>query len=398
MKLRYSLLALVLVAILAVAYLIIDYLGVLDPPIESGTRVVFEQDVPVSAAPKVNLQPVQYEYEIVADDLYVPWSIVFSSPNRMLVTERDGTIVEVVDDGLNTNPLITFPEVASTGEAGLMGMALHPNYSSNKYIYVCMSYSGGGGLTDKIERLVDNGDTIERESVILDSFPSARFHAGCRLRFGDDGKLYITTGDAGTRDEAQNVSSLAGKILRMNDDGSVPDDNPIANSLVYSLGHRNPQGIDWHPVSGELYSTEHGPSGFDGPGGGDELNRIVAGENYGWPEVSHENTSPEFKDPLLVFTPAEAPASGMFYRGSVFPQFTNQYFFGALRGEGIFVVEISDTDPDKVLSFEKLDINFGRIREISEGPDGLIYFTTSNRDGRGDLRDRDDKIYRFTPR
>lgn len=266
-----------------------------------------------------DMASVDYEVVEIARGLYVPWSLVFPSKNRILVSERNGAIKQVVDGKLDDTPLIEFSEVASTGEAGLLGMALHPNYDSNKFVYICMTYETESGVADKIERLVDEGDRLKRDKIILDSFPAGRFHAGCRLRFGPDGKLYATAGDATTRDEAQNLDSLAGKILRMNDDGTVPEDNPFG-TLVWSYGHRNPQGIAWHP-SGVLYSTEHGPSGNDGPGGGDEVNVITKGSNYGWPVVSHERTEPGMENPKLVFTPAEAPASGMFYSGAVFSQF-----------------------------------------------------------------------------
>lgn len=186
--------------------------------------------------------------------------------------------------------------------------------------------------------------------------------------------------------------------MRLNADGSIPSDNQFANSYVYSLGHRNSQGIDWYPGTNQLFSTEHGPSGFDGPPGGDEFNIIYPGKNYGWPEVSHEETDPKYIDPLIVFTPAEAPASGMFYSGTTFPQFTNNFFYGALRGEGIIRIQLDPDDITQVISYEKLDIgDLGRIREVAEGPDGFIYFSTSNTDGRGNPRPTNDTIYRIVP-
>ncbi|MBI1871989.1 PQQ-dependent sugar dehydrogenase [Candidatus Collierbacteria bacterium] len=221
-------------------------------------------------------------------------------------------------------------------------------------------------------------------------------HDGCRIKFGPDNKLYITLGEAAQKDLAQKLDSLNGKILRINADGSIPADNPFRGSPIYSYGHRNPQGIDWDPQTNLLWATEHGPSGADGPGGGDEINLIKEGANYGWPLVSHDKTYPGTEFPKLLFTPAVAPAAGMFYRGDLFPEFKNNFFFAALRGEGIYRLVIAG---DKVISFEKLSgIDVGRIREIVEGPDGAIYFTTSNRDGRGKLREGDDKIYRIVPK
>ena len=193
------------------------------------------------------------------------------------------------------------------------------------------------------------------------------------------------------------VGGHTGKILRINPDGSIPEDNPFRGSPVWSYGHRNPQGIDWQPDSGKLYSTEHGPSGFDGPGGGDEINLIEAGGNYGWPLVSHDETREGTFAPLIQFTPAEAPASLSFYASNVLPMFTGSLFFGALRGEGLVRVVLSDSDPNEIITVEKIISDIGRVRDVVQGPDGLIYFSTSNRDGRGRAREGDDHIYRIVP-
>jgi aldose sugar dehydrogenase len=337
-----------------------------------------------------------YKIEIVTRGLYVPWSIVFTDSSRILLTERNGKLRIIQNGTLNEKPLHVFSEVSSRGEEGLMGLAIDPDYDSNSIIYVSYAYPGEGDLFVKVVRFKDNRDFLSDEKTIIDNIPAARFHAGCRIRFGPDGKLYITTGDATDGGRAQELDRLEGKILRLNPDGSVPADNPFAGSPVWSYGHRNPQGIDWFPGSEILYSTEHGPSGFDGPGGGDEVNVIFKGKNYGWPIVHHMEHKEGMEDPVLEFTPAVAPASGMFYKSGIIKEFKNNFLFGCLRGEGIIMVIVDEDDPAKVISFEKIkDVDFGRIREITEGPDGAIYFSTSNRDGRGDVRDGDDKIYRI---
>ncbi len=338
-----------------------------------------------------------YKVEIFCEDLVVPWSIIFTSEKRVLINERPGRLRVIEDGKLLDKPLKEFNEVSSSSEEGLMGLALDPDYSTNKLIYLSYAYEKGDILSVKVVRFKDNGDNLSDEKTIIDDLPAARFHAGCRLRFGPDKKLYITTGDAGERKFAQDLNRLYGKILRINNDGSIPADNPFANSPVWSYGHRNPQGIDWYPGSDIMWETEHGPSGFDGPGGGDEVNIIEKGRNYGWPEVSHTGSKEGMVSPILVFTPAEAPASGMFYLSGKIAEFKNNFFFGCLRGEGIMRVVVDENDHSKAKSFEKICESYGRIRDITEGPDGYIYFSSSNRDGRGSVQKGDDKIYRIIP-
>lgn len=339
----------------------------------------------------------EYKVEAIATNLFVPWSIVFTDENRILVSERNGKIRVIIKEKLQEKPLHIFQDISSQSEEGLMGMALDPNYTSNKYLYLCLAYPKGNALFDKILRFKDNEDHLSDETVIVDNIPAARYHAGCRLQFGPDEKLYITTGDATERNKAQNLNVLNGKILRINPDGSIPKDNPYKNSPIWSYGHRNPQGIDWYPGTDILYETEHGPSTFDGPPGGDEVNIIKKGENYGWPLVSHENNKKGLIAPKLVFTPAEAPASGMFYTSDKLPQFTNTFLFGTLKGEGIIKLNIDEEDPRNILSHKKLfHKQYGRIREIAQSPNGDIYFSTSNRDGRGPLFEGDDKIYKIS--
>ncbi len=337
-----------------------------------------------------------YEIKTVADNLYVPWSIVFTDSDRMLVTERNGKLRVIRNGILLEQPLKVFEEVSSDGEEGLMGLALDPDYRENKFLYISYAYGSSDNMSVKVVRFKDEGEKLSDEKTIIDGLPAERYHAGCRLRFGPDGKLYITTGDAGERKLAQDINTLYGKILRINPDGTIPADNPFPDNPVWSYGHRNPQGIDWYPGTDILYSTEHGPSGFDGPGGGDEVNIIVKGGNYGWPVVSHRERKEGMISPVLEFTPAIAPASGMFYRSDSIPQFKNNYFFGCLRGSGIMRVVMDKSDPSKILSNEMLaEVNFGRIRDIAQGPDGAIYFSTSNRDGRGRVTEGDDKIYKI---
>jgi glucose/arabinose dehydrogenase len=352
---------------------------------------------PVNQTPDARIPPmdgeVAYTIEEVARGLEVPWGIVFTSPSRMLVTERPGRIRVIEDGKLLEKPLHTFPEVSTGGEEGLMSITLHPRYEENKYVYASYAFQTERGMWVEVVRFKDDRDSVSDITRIITGIPAAQFHAGSELAFGPDGKLYITTGDATERDLAQDKDSLAGKILRLNDDGSIPSDNPFG-SAVWSYGHRNPQGISWNS-KGELYETEHGPSGFDGPGGGDEVNKIEKGGNYGWPLVSHDKSLEGTISPLLVFTPAEAPASALVYSGKLFPQFKDNLFFGALRGENLMRVTLEN---GKATGFDRLFLEeYGRIREVTEGPDGAIYFSTSNRDGRGSPAASDDRIFRIIP-
>jgi glucose/arabinose dehydrogenase len=350
-----------------------------------------------SEVPQQTLSP-DLTIEEIARGLDTPWDIAFTSPDRMLITERAGRVRLIENGLLRTEPLHTFAEVAETSEGGLMSLTLDPDYAQNKHVYLSLQYDTQNPKI-KIIRMTDAGNSLGNEKILLDNIPSANVHAGSRVRFGPDGKLYITTGDATQRNEAQNKDSLLGKILRINMDGSIPADNPAPGSPLWSYGHRNPQGIAWHPETGELYEVEHGPSVFDGPAGGDEVNRIVPGGNYGWPLVSHNRTQEGTVPPLIVFTPAEAPASALFYTGDALPQFKNSFFFGALRGRGIMRIVFDPQQPDRAAHYGKLeDIHLGRIRALAQGPDGFLYFGTSNRDGRGDPAPEDDRIFRIVPK
>ena len=336
-----------------------------------------------------------WQVEEVVQGLEIPWSIVFTSAERLLVSERPGRVREIVDGQLNPEALYTFTDVVTVEETGLMSMVLDPNYADNKTLYACYTSQDAKGMFDRVVRMTDNGDSLTLDRVLLDGIPAAKYHAGCRLGVGPDGRLYITSGDARVPSSAQDLNSLAGKILRINLDGSIPSDNPFPGSVVYSYGHRNPQGLAWQPGSGRLYATEHGPSGSDGPEGGDEINLIQPGANYGWPLVSHDAMLEGTESPLIQFTPAVAPAAAMFYSGDVLPMFDGKFFFGALRGEGVVMATISAQDPKSIEDVQWIVSDAGRVREVAESPDGLIYFTTSNQDGRGTYRAGGDRVYRI---
>jgi len=303
------------------------------------------QPPPGRGAGEVETSPgaqVSFRVESVVSGLAVPWSIVWSPDGRMIFTERAGRVRVVEGGKLRPQPLLTVSDVESTGESGLMSVALHPRFTTNHWLYLSYAYKGDGQRV-RVVRYREAAEALVDRTVIIENIPAAQFHAGCRIKFGPDEKLYITTGDATNRALAQQLGSLAGKTLRLNDDGTVPSDNPFigqsnARAEIWSYGHRNAQGLDWQQGSNLMFQTEHGPSGFDGPGGGDEVNIVERGKNYGWPEIHHQQTRAGMESPLLEYTPACAPASGTFYRGTVFPQFRGNFFFGCLRGERIIRV------------------------------------------------------------
>ena len=343
--------------------------------------------------------PVSFRVETVVGQLEVPWSIVWTPDGRMLFTERPGRVRVFENGTLVPKPIFIVPDVAPSGEGGLMSLALHPQFATNHFVYLSYVYHSDGQYL-RIVRYREDGTSFSDPKVIIENIPAAQYHAGCKLRFGSDGKLYITTGDATKRELAQQLNSLAGKMLRLNDDGSVPTDNPFVNQKdarpeIWSYGHRNAQGFDFQPGTNLIFETEHGPSGFDGPGGGDEVNIVEKAKNYGWPVIHHTETRAGMESPLLEYTPACAPGSGSFYRGDAFPDFRGNFFFGCLKGERIVRLVL---DGRRVASQENLlSGKYGRIREVVEGPDGYLYFSTSNKDGRGAPASDDDRIIRLVP-
>lgn len=341
----------------------------------------------------------RFRVETVATGLEVPWAFAFLPNTDLLFTERRGRVRIIESGKLRTEPVYVVPDVEPSSESGLMDVSIHPNFSANSYVYLAYAYNKDG-KRDKVVRYKFDGKTLTEPKIIIEDLPAAPNHAGMRARFGPDGKLYITVGDATDRQIAQQMNNLGGKTLRLNDDGTVPTDNPFVNQAgtrpeIWSVGHRNAQGLAWQPGSGLMFQTEHGPSGFDGPGGGDEVNIVERGKNYGWPTIHHKATRDGLVSPLLEYTPACAPASGAFYNGDAFPAFKGNFFFGCLSGERLIRVVLNGRS---VVSQEDLlKDTYGRIREVAEGPDGFIYFSTSNRDGRGSPAKDDDRILRLVP-
>lgn len=340
-----------------------------------------------------------YKVEVVVRGMEVPWGIAFTPEGRMLFTERPGRVRVMEKGRLRVKPLAELPDVVSRGEAGLMGIAVHPNHARNRWVYLAYVYNEGG-FKVRVTRFKDTGEQLTERKVIIENIAGAAVHVGMALGFGPDGKLYITTGDAAKKELGDQLNKIEGKTLRLNDDGSIPRDNPFVNRSgarpeIWSYGHRNAQGIAWQPGSNLMFQTEHGPSGFDGPGGGDEVNIVERGKHYGWPAIHHKQTRDGMVSPLLEYTPSVAPGGAAFYRGDKIPAFKNNLFFACLRGSMLVRVVL---DGRRVVRTEEMFKNeYGRLRAVAFGPDGHLYFGTSNRDGRGNPHAEDDRIFRLIP-
>jgi glucose/arabinose dehydrogenase len=314
----------------------------------------------------------------VAAGLEAPWALAFAPDGRLLVTERPGRLRVVVRGRLVPDPLAELA-VAQGGEAGLMGLALGPDFDREGHLYVC--YTARQPRVNRVVRLTLRDGRAAGERVILDDVPAAGIHDGCRLKFGPDGKLYVTLGDAARPLDAQRRDVLAGKILRLEPDGSVPADNPFGGSPVWSLGHRNPQGLAWD-AGGRLWASEHGPSAHD------EINVIEPGRNYGWPDVQGPATRAGMVPPALHSGSVTWAPSGLAF-------LDGRLYVAALRGQRLLSVTVREGRVTDVTSL--LQHAYGRLRDVVVGPDGALYVATSNRDGRGSPARDDDRILRVTP-
>ena len=346
----------------------------------------------------------QFQTDTVVTGLEVPTSLAFAPDGRLFVSERPGRVRVVLNGELRPDPALTLGDVFAVGEAGLLGLALDPEFSQNGFVYLLYTRNRPGeSPANRIVRYREVGNTLAEPVVLLDDLPAAASYGGGRLRFGPDGLLYAATGDGGEADDAQDLASFTGKILRIRRDGTTPSTNPFA-SPVYSVGHRNAQALDWHPLTRTLWATEPGSVGHLGqpgqPGrpGNDEVNRIEAGANYGWPVIEGVQTMPGMRPPVLLFSPPIAPSGASFYDGATIAGFRNDLFLAALSGTHLHRVRFDPADPSRIIGTERLlDGRFGRLRDVVTGPDGGLYVATSNRDGRGTPTAADDRIIRLGP-
>lgn len=303
-----------------------------------------------------------------------PWAVVATPDGAIAITQKFKANILFFDTSFKRLGEISgFPDFSPNVEGGLLDIAFHPRYLENKLLYVIYTVKGKAGHRIQVNRFKVSGYKLTERKIILNG-PEARegHHFGSRLLFDQEGHLLISIGERYQKERAQDMNSLLGKIVRLTDDSEVPRNNPFGpGNMIFSLGHRNPQGLALHPLSRRIYSSEHGPSGFDAPGGGDEINEIVAGGNYGWPIYHHEQTAPGFIAPLKEYTPAIAPSGIAFYTGNKIPAWKNDLFVAGLRGQQL--VRLRFGASGKIVESESLLVGkYGRLRDVETSPDGSL--------------------------
>jgi len=358
------------------------------------TILVFLKPAPKNSSPTQTSQPASTDtisdnpkFTVYAKNLDTPWAIAFLPDKSLLITERAGRVRLINEGKLQEEPVATLSQVREIGEGGLLGIALSPDFSANQQVFLYYTYQVNGQNTlNRVVKMTLQNNKLSDEKIIVDQIPGAQNHNGGRIKFGPDKYLYITTGDAQNPSLSQDKNSLAGKILRVTEDGKGPSGNPF-NNLVYSYGHRNPQGIVWGS-DGKLWETEHGPSGGSLGFGNDEINIIFPGKNYGWPIIQGDEIKEGMEKPLFHSgSTTWAPADLAYLNGTL--------FFGGLKGQTLYKAKPSENGVSDFVDYFKGQ--FGRIREVILGPDNMLYITTSNKDGRGVPDNSDDKIIKINP-
>jgi glucose/arabinose dehydrogenase len=327
-----------------------------------------------------NVEPpgaVETMDNVIVQNLRYPWEILWGPDNHIWMTERGGKISRVNPATGAVTPLLTLPEVQSNGEGGMLGLALHPAFPGTPQVFVVYNYNAAAGYREKVVRYQYNGTTLINPVVIIDNIQAANIHNGSRLLIAGD-KLFITTGDASTPSLSQNINSPNGKILRLNLDGSIPADNPVANNPYWTWGHRNAQGLVF--ANNILYSSEHGP------GDNDEINIIEKGRNYGWPNVHGPCDLPErdfcsdhnVKEPIMAWSPTIATCGLDYYNSDLIPQWKNSLLLATLKNSRLYQMKLDASFTSVTNTNEYYTNKYGRMRDICISPDGKVYICTSN--------------------
>lgn len=328
-----------------------------------------------------------YSHQVVVPNINIPWGFIFLPDGSMLITEKSGELIHFKNN--KKISISGLPEIKVLGQGGLMDIELHPNYKDNGWIYLSYASSDdGNGANTTIMRCKLENNTLTNKKVLYKARPDSKRgqHFGSRLAFDNDGYLYFSIGDRGNRDvNPQNIERDGGKIYRLHDDGRIPTDNPFvkdrnAKKAIYSYGHRNPQGMVKHPKTGKLWAHEHGPRG------GDEINIIDPGKNYGWPVISYGinysgtkftdiTEKPGMEQPIHYWTPSIAPSGMAFVTSDVYPEFKDNLLVGSLKFQ---YLDLAILDGNKIIEEKKLIEGLGRVRSIEQGPDGYIYVGVEN--------------------
>jgi len=344
--------------------------------------------LPSCAQDKSNKASIKYSHEIIVDDLTIPWGFEFLPDNSMLITEKEGKLIHFKNG--KKSIVKGLPNIKAVGQGGLLDIKLHPNFADNGWIYISYASADGigqGANTALMRCKLENNSLVQKQLLYKASPNSTKGqHFGSRIEFDNDGYLYFSVGDRGNRDvNPQNVELDGGKVYRLHDDGRIPDDNPLvgkstAKKAIYSYGHRNPQGMAKHPETGEIWTHEHGPQG------GDEINIIKAGKNYGWPLISYginyngttftEHTSlPGMEQPLHYWDPSIAPSGMAFITSDIYPEWKGNLLVGSLKFQYLNRCVLRN---NKVIKEEKILEGLGRVRSVNQGPDGYIYVGVEN--------------------
>jgi glucose/arabinose dehydrogenase len=320
---------------------------------------------------------VELRDSVIASGLQHVWELVWGPDDQIWMTERGGRISRLNLSTGNVTTLLNITEVVSNGEGGLLGMTIHPDFTNNPYVYVVYNY--GTSYREKLVRYTYNNNSLGSPLPLLDNIAAASIHNGSRLRIGPDNKLYMTTGDAANQSLPQNINSVNGKVLRLNLDGTIPADNPVAGNPYWSFGHRNAQGLVF--AGNKLFVSEHGPNNDD------EINIIEKGRNYGWPEVEgycnsqDENdfcSANNVKEPIMAWTPTVAACGLEFYNNDQIPQWKNSLLMVALKNSRLYQMKLNSAQTEIIQTNEYFKNDFGRLRAICISPGGDVYLGTSN--------------------